>query len=95
LNHAYPVKHKLKDYDMMKNFMTSGSLTRDKEDPSGRDATTFLGMEVVIMFCDGHPLPGGAACLTLVPGPRLAVVRDPGTHECKDTSFLIYIYIYI
>jgi hypothetical protein len=26
LNHAYRVKHKLKDYDMMKNFMTSGSL---------------------------------------------------------------------
>jgi hypothetical protein len=26
-NHAYPIKHKLKDYDMMKNFMTSGSLT--------------------------------------------------------------------
>jgi hypothetical protein len=26
-NHAYPVKHKLKDYDMMRNFMTSGSIT--------------------------------------------------------------------
>jgi hypothetical protein len=27
LNHAYPVKHKLRDYGMMKNFMASGSLT--------------------------------------------------------------------
>jgi hypothetical protein len=26
-NHAYPVKHKLKDCNMMKNFMTSGTLT--------------------------------------------------------------------
>jgi hypothetical protein len=26
-NHAYPIKHKLKDYGMMKNFMISGSLT--------------------------------------------------------------------
>jgi hypothetical protein len=26
-NHAYPVKHKLRDCDMMKNFMVSGSLT--------------------------------------------------------------------
>jgi hypothetical protein len=26
-NHAYPVRHKLKDYGMMRSFMTSGSLT--------------------------------------------------------------------
>jgi hypothetical protein len=26
-NHAYPVKHKIKGCDMMKNFMASGSLT--------------------------------------------------------------------
>jgi hypothetical protein len=26
-NHAYPIKHKLRDYDMMKSFMASGSLT--------------------------------------------------------------------
>jgi hypothetical protein len=43
-NRAYPIKHKLKDCVMMKNFMTSGSLTRDKEpeeDPGGRGATPF------------------------------------------------------
>jgi hypothetical protein len=27
LNHSYPVKHKLKDCTMMKNFMTSGALS--------------------------------------------------------------------
>jgi hypothetical protein len=26
LNHAYPIKHKLKDCCMMKNFIASGSL---------------------------------------------------------------------
>jgi hypothetical protein len=26
-NHAYPIKHNLKDCDMIKNFMTSESLT--------------------------------------------------------------------
>jgi hypothetical protein len=26
-NHAYPARHKLKDYDMMKSFMISGSPT--------------------------------------------------------------------
>jgi hypothetical protein len=37
-NHAYPIKHKLKDCGVMKNFMTLGLLTWDKEpeeDPSG------------------------------------------------------------
>jgi hypothetical protein len=45
-NHMYPVKHKLKDCGMMKNFMTSGSLTQDKlpeEDPGGSDAMSFPG----------------------------------------------------
>jgi hypothetical protein len=27
-NHTYPMKHKLRDYDMMKNFLVSGPLTR-------------------------------------------------------------------
>jgi hypothetical protein len=28
LNHVYLVKHKLKDFDMMKNFKIPGSLTQ-------------------------------------------------------------------
>jgi hypothetical protein len=46
LNHVYPINHNLKDYDTMNNFMTSGSLTRDKEteeDQGGSDAMPFLG----------------------------------------------------
>jgi hypothetical protein len=42
LNHMYPIKHKLKDCGMMKNFMTSGSLTKGKEPkgiPGGKGAT--------------------------------------------------------
>jgi hypothetical protein len=30
-NHAYPIKHKLRDYNMMKNFIASGSLARGME----------------------------------------------------------------
>jgi hypothetical protein len=43
---VYPINHNLKDYDTMNNFMTSGSLTRDKEteeDQGGSDAMPFLG----------------------------------------------------
>jgi hypothetical protein len=46
LNHAYPISHRLKDSDMIKNFKTSGSLTRGrelKEDPGGSDMMPFLG----------------------------------------------------
>jgi hypothetical protein len=30
-NHAFPIKHKLRDYNVMKSFMTSGSLPRSME----------------------------------------------------------------
>jgi hypothetical protein len=36
-NHAYLVRHKLKDYDMMRSFMTSGSLTWDAKPDEGPD----------------------------------------------------------
>jgi hypothetical protein len=45
-NHAYHIKHKLRDCDMMKSFMISGSLTWDMElekDQDGRDAMQFPG----------------------------------------------------
>jgi hypothetical protein len=44
-NHVYPVNHKLKDYVMMKNFMTLGSLTWDKEPeehPGGSDVCIYI-----------------------------------------------------
>jgi hypothetical protein len=88
-NHAYSINHKLKDCAMMKIFMTSGSLTRDKEpeeDQGGRGVTPFPGEEMVTTVYDGRPLPGGIVCLTSVLGPLLAAVRDSGTQG--------YIYIY-
>lgn len=62
-----PVKHKLKDCNMMKNFMTSGSLTRGREleEDLGRSNTMpFPRKGIVMMVYDGHLLFGGAACLT-------------------------------
>jgi hypothetical protein len=56
-NHAYPIKHNLKDYDMMKNFMISGFLTRDKEpdeDPSKRDTLPFPREDAAMTVYDGH-----------------------------------------
>jgi hypothetical protein len=67
-----PIKHKLKDYGMMKSFITSGSLTRDKEpvdDPDGCDMMPFPREDAVVMVYNGHPLQGGAACLIWVLGP--------------------------
>jgi hypothetical protein len=52
---------------MMNNFMTSGSLTRDKEleEDSGKsDVTPFPRNDMVKMVCGGRPLRGGIVCLT-------------------------------
>jgi hypothetical protein len=57
-NHAYPVKHKLKDCDMMENFMTLRSLTQDKEsdeESCGRGVTLFSGEDAVMTIYEGHP----------------------------------------
>jgi hypothetical protein len=66
-NYAYLIKHKLKDYGMMKNFITSGSLTRDKEpeeDMGKSDSTPFNEEDAVMMVYGGCPLLGGTVCLT-------------------------------
>jgi hypothetical protein len=45
LNHTYPVKHKLKECTIIKNFMTSGALSKGKKpegDPTGKGVTTSL-----------------------------------------------------
>jgi hypothetical protein len=50
-NHAYPVKDKLKYIIMIKNFMTSGSLTQDKEpeeEQGGSDVMPFPGEDTVV-----------------------------------------------
>jgi hypothetical protein len=62
-NHAYPIKHKLRDYSMMKNFMASRSLTRGlelDEVPDEGDATPFPGEDAVMTIYDGRPSQGDA-----------------------------------
>jgi hypothetical protein len=56
---------------MMKDFMTSGSLTQGKEleeDPGGRDTTPFPGEDAVITVYDGHPPPERHRMSNLSPG---------------------------
>jgi hypothetical protein len=66
-NHRYPIGHKLKDYDMMRSFMTSGSLTWGTEldeDPGGSDTTPFPRENALMTVYGGCPHWGGVACLT-------------------------------
>jgi hypothetical protein len=61
VNHAYRIKHKLRDYSMMKSFMTLGSLSRGMEVdevPDEGDTTPFLREDVVMTIYDGHPSTG-------------------------------------
>jgi hypothetical protein len=66
-NHAYPVRHKLKDCGMMSSFMTSGSLTWSvelDEGLDGSDTRSFPEENTVMTVYGGHPHRGGIACLT-------------------------------
>jgi hypothetical protein len=59
-NHAYLIKHRLKDCGMTKSFMTSGSFTRDREpeeDPGGIGVTPFPREDAVVTFYNGCPPP--------------------------------------
>jgi hypothetical protein len=59
-NHAYPVKHKLRDCGMMKNVMALGSITRGMqfdEVPNVGDATPLPSEDSVMMIYDGCPSP--------------------------------------
>jgi hypothetical protein len=70
LNHVYPDKHKLKYCSMMKNFMTLGSLTQDKEpeeDTGESGKTPFPGEDAVTTVYDGHPPPGRRRVSNLTP----------------------------
>jgi hypothetical protein len=61
-----PVRRRLKDCDVMRSFMTSGSLTWDREldeGPNGSDMTPFPNENSVMMVYGGRPHRGGAACL--------------------------------
>jgi hypothetical protein len=55
-NHEYPMKHKLKECTMMKNFLTSGALSMGKKpegDQGKRGMTPFPREEVVMSIYSG------------------------------------------
>jgi hypothetical protein len=57
-NHAYPIEHKLKDYGMMRSFMTSGSFTwgdEHDEGPDGSNTAPFPEENAVMTVFEGHP----------------------------------------
>jgi hypothetical protein len=59
-NHAYPIKHKLMDCDLMKSFMTIGSLSCGMEvdkAPIEGNATPFLEEDAIITVYNRHPSP--------------------------------------
>jgi hypothetical protein len=65
-HHAYPVRHKLKDYDMMKSFMISRSLTRGTkldEDSGESNTMSFSGEDAIMTIYGGRPHQGGVVCL--------------------------------
>jgi hypothetical protein len=56
-NHTYPVKHKLKECTMMKNYKTMGSLarsTKPEDDSVGKAAAPSL-VEKAVMSIYGRP----------------------------------------
>jgi hypothetical protein len=60
-SHAYSVKHKFRDCDMMKNFLASGSLPRGMEVdevPDEDNTTPFLEEDAVMTIYDGRPSLG-------------------------------------
>jgi hypothetical protein len=58
-NHMYPIRHKLKECTMMKNYMTTGTFVRGKKlegDSMGMIAAPFPE-ENVVMSIYGGPAP--------------------------------------
>jgi hypothetical protein len=79
-NHMYPVKHRLKDCNMM-NFMAPRSLTRDmepEEDPGGRDAMPFTRKDKVMTVYSGLPSPRRHYMSNLCPGTPTHCGWEPG-----------------
>jgi hypothetical protein len=66
-NHAYTVRHKLKECSMIKNYMTTGVLAKGmkpKSDPGGKATARQLGLEAAcaLLQVGAHALPP-AACI--------------------------------
>jgi hypothetical protein len=71
-NHAYPIMHNLKDYGMMRSFMTSGSLTWGAELIEGLDGsdTVPFPRENIVMMVYGARPPLQRRCMSGL-GPRI------------------------
>jgi hypothetical protein len=53
-NHAYPIKNKLKESSMMKNYMTVVALIEG--DPTGKATAPFPREEAVLSIYNGPPM---------------------------------------
>jgi hypothetical protein len=94
-NHAYPVRHKLKDCDMMKSFMISGSLTRGMEldqNPGRSDMMPFPREDIVMTVYDGRPPPGRRHVSKLSTG---TLTRCGWGHRGVKAQVFQYSYIYV
>jgi hypothetical protein len=57
-NHTYPVRHKLKECTMMKNYMTMRTFARGKkpeDDSTGKASAPFPKEKVVMSIYSGPP----------------------------------------
>jgi hypothetical protein len=102
-NQAYPVRHKLKDCDMMSSFMNSGSLTwgtMPDEGPDRSDAAQFPEENTIMTVFEGCPLVGRCRMSNLgprIPTPGGCSQRAKGVtaQVLHSTQIKINIYIYI
>jgi hypothetical protein len=89
-NHAYPIKHKLKDCDMMRSFMISGSPTQGtklNEDLGKSDTMPFLEEDAIITVYGGRPPPRRRRVSNLIHGAPTHCGWGHGAHGCNGTSF--------
>jgi hypothetical protein len=69
-NHAYPIRHKLKDCNMMRSFVTSGSLTWGAEldeGPEWSETSPFPRENAIMTVYGGRSLPGRCRVSNLSP----------------------------
>jgi hypothetical protein len=79
-NHAYTIKHKLRDCSLMKSFMTTGSLSRGMEvdeAPIEGDVAPFLGEDAVMVIFGRHPSLK----------KRRKLVPSKGSPSCSDQGW--------
>jgi hypothetical protein len=100
-NHAYPVKHKLRDYGMLRSFMTSRSLTWGAELIKGSDRSDTTPFPEENTVYEGCPLSGRRHMTSLSPrAPTRCGLGHGGPRGVTTQVFYydnkyLYIHIYI